>query len=222
MSNSKELWLGLHRSIPDERVCLGRASSATYRNDPKMLGFMAARYKFVAKMLSGLDSVIEVGCGDGFGAPIVAVEVGHLYCTDIDDETIVDNRMRLGFLANLAFEHFDFREARYSKTVDGVYSVDVIEHIFPEEESAFLANIAGSLCEYGVALFGTPNITAEPHASQYSRAGHVNLKNHRALRMVMNRYFHNTFIFSMNDEIVHTGYYPMAHYLWALCVGPKG
>lgn len=45
-----------------------------YRNDPKMLVFMAVRYKFVAKMLSGLGSVIEVGCGDGFGAPIVAAE----------------------------------------------------------------------------------------------------------------------------------------------------
>jgi len=25
----------------------------------------------------------------------------------------------------------------------------------------------------------------------------------------------------MNDEVVHTGYYPMAHYLFALCVGRK-
>ena len=29
----------------------------------------------------------------------------------------------------------------------------------------------------------------------------------------MNKYFENTFLFSMNDEIVHTGYYKMAHYL---------
>ena len=25
----------------------------------------------------------------------------------------------------------------------------------------------------------------------------------------------------MNDEVVHTGFYPMAHYLFALCAGKK-
>jgi hypothetical protein len=28
-------------------------------------------------------------------------------------------------------------------------------------------------------------------------------------------------LFSMNDETVHTGFYPMAHYLIALCCGKK-
>ena len=28
-------------------------------------------------------------------------------------------------------------------------------------------------------------------------------------------------MFGMNDEIIHTGYLPMAHYLMALCAGPK-
>ena len=37
----------------------------------------------------------------------------------------------------------------------------------------------------------------------------------------MQRYFHNVFLFSMNDEVVHTGFYPMAHYLIALGVGIK-
>lgn len=31
----------------------------------------------------------------------------------------------------------------------------------------------------------------------------------------MQRYFHNVFMFSMNDEVVHTGFHPMAHYLLA-------
>jgi len=35
----------------------------------------------------------------------------------------------------------------------------------------------------------------------------------------MLRHFHEAFIFSMNDEVVHTGFYPLAHYLFALCVG---
>jgi glycosyltransferase involved in cell wall biosynthesis len=32
----------------------------------------------------------------------------------------------------------------------------------------------------------------------------------------MERFFHNVFLFSMNDELVHTGFIPMAHYLIAI------
>jgi hypothetical protein len=35
----------------------------------------------------------------------------------------------------------------------------------------------------------------------------------------MAKFFHHVFIFSMNDEVVHTGFYPMAHYLLALGCG---
>ncbi len=37
----------------------------------------------------------------------------------------------------------------------------------------------------------------------------------------MSEYFHNVFMFSMNDEVVHTGYHRMAHYVIALCAGRK-
>jgi hypothetical protein len=29
-------------------------------------------------------------------------------------------------------------------------------------------------------------------------------------------------VFSMNDEVVHTGFYPMAHYLLAVCSHLRG
>ena len=34
-------------------------------------------------------------------------------------------------------------------------------------------------------------------------------------------HFHNVFIFSMNDEVVHTGFAPMPHYYFALCCGRR-
>jgi hypothetical protein len=37
----------------------------------------------------------------------------------------------------------------------------------------------------------------------------------------MERYFHAVFLFSMNDEVVHTGFAPMAHYLIAVCTGKR-
>src|SRR2546429_5011412 len=78
-----------------------------------------------------------------------------------------------------------------------------------------------SMLSFGVAMVGTPNQTADQYASENSRKGHVNLKDHKSLRALLERHFHRVFMFSMNDEVVHTGFYPMAHYLWAIGVGPK-
>lgn len=221
MDDSKALWLQVHGNIPDTRVTLGRAASNAYVSDPKMISFMAARYKFVAKMLEGKGTALEAGCGDGFGAPIVAQSVGQLVCTDIDEETLKDNTRRLSFLHNVSFEYFDFRERKFSRQVHAAYCVDVIEHIFPQEEMAFLHNFAASVLPFGVAVIGTPNRTADQYASENSRKGHVNLKDHESLRALLSSYFHQVFLFSMNDEVIHTGFYPMAHYLWGVCVGPK-
>ena len=63
------------------------------------------------------------------------------------------------------------------------------------------------------------NITAQHYASALSQAGHINMKSAETLRQTMESYFHNVFIFSMNDEVVHTGFHPMAHYLFAMGVG---
>ena len=68
---------------------------------------------------------------------------------------------------------------------------------------------------------GTPNKTSETYASPASKIGHVNLFAWDRLKKAMEDRFHNVFLFSGNDEMVHTGFYPMAHYLIAVGVGPK-
>lgn len=49
----------------------------------------------------------------------------------------------------------------------------------------------------------------------------MNCKTMPELKQTMDTHFHNVFMFSMNDEVVHTGYYHMAHYIWALGVGKR-
>jgi len=221
MSDSKKLALDLRSKLPTYDIRLGSAAAYAYVNDPRHIAFMASRYKFVSKMLEGLDRVVEVGCGDGFGAPIVAQSVKQLICTDIDDGTLKDDTERSAMFKNIRFEYFDFRQKAYSDPVDAAYFVDVIEHIYPAEEDTFLTNIACSLKAHGIVLIGTPNIEADKYASEFSRFGHINLKDHKTLRASLCTHFHNVFLFSMNDEVLHTGFFPMAHYLWALCVSPK-
>jgi cyclopropane fatty-acyl-phospholipid synthase-like methyltransferase len=221
VNDSAELWKSIDRQIQSEPVELGRYTSDDYMNDIKHIAFVASRYKFCAKMLEGRETVMEIGCGDGFGAPFVASVVKKLICTDINPPLLDDIRRRHGFLKNTSYEFFEFRENAYRPKVDGIFLVDVIEHIFPSEEDSFMANISASLNEQGVALIGTPNKSAEQYASSWSRQGHVNLKTHQSLREMCAYYFHNVFMFGMNDEVLHTGYGPMCHFLWALCVIPR-
>ena len=54
-----------------------------------------------------------------------------------------------------------------------------------------------------------------------SKIGHINCKNKNSLRKLMLNFFHNVFMFSMNDEVVHTGYDKMSHYIFAVCANKK-
>ena len=79
-----------------------------------------------------------------------------------------------------------------------------------------MGNMAASLSDHGVIILGMPSIQSQAYASPPSKAGHVNCKDAQGLKELAGRFFHNVFIFSMNDEVVHTGFHAMAHYLIAL------
>ncbi len=194
---------------------LGPYSSETWRRDPKHLFFTLARYKFCAKMLDGKENVIEIGCGDAVGSPILLQAVKRLHGVDIEPIIIEDNIVRNEFPEKLSFESLDITKTCPEGKFDAAVSMDVIEHKFME-------NICTSLFPNAVCIIGTPNITASQYASPNSMDGHINLKSHDTLKALMKRYFENIFLFSMNDEVVHTGFYPMAHYLIAIGAGVSG
>lgn len=197
-------------------VKLGMHTSYTWRKDPKHILFSLSRYKFCSKLLHGLDCVLEVGCGDGLGSSIILQEVKKMYCIDIEKIIIEDNIKRNEFPDRLIFKCSDVLKERIDEIYNAVLSLDVIEHIDQKNENLFFENILSGLVDNGFALIGTPNINSQKYASTISKEGHINLKDHDSLRSTLKKFFRNVFIFSMNDEIVHTGYYPMAHYLIAL------
>lgn len=203
-------------------VYLGPTASHLWRSDPRHLGFLLARYKFCAKMLAGKSAVLEVGCGDGFGMRVVLQEVKSVHAIDFDPlfiEWAQEQARREGL--NCTFSVLDITQEAPKGTFDAAYSLDVIEHIPPDSEDRFMANICSSLRPHAMCIIGTPNVEAQKNASPASAAGHVNLKSAESLRKLLLEYFHNVFIFSMNDEVVHTGFYPMAHYLFGVGVGVK-
>ena len=197
---------------------MGPYTTHIWNHDPRHLGFLLSRYKFVAKMLEGKKKVVEIGVGDGFGAPVVAQTVEHIHGIDWESLLIDDNIKRLTDLS-FTMECIDITKIHPSGVFDAAYSLDVIEHIPQEREHLYFENICKCLVTDGVFIMGTPNITANQYASEASKEGHINLLSHNRMRDLMIKYFNNVFMFSMNDEIVHTGYGPMAHYLIGMGVG---
>lgn len=204
-------------------VQLGPWTSHIWRSDPRHLGFILARYKFCAKMLAGKSKVLEVGCGDAFGTMIVRQTVESIHGIDFEPLIIEDNQVRLATegVTGCSFSVHDITESPMDGRFDAAYSLDVIEHIPPESESRFMTNIRDSLRPHAVCIIGTPNLAAQEYATPASAEGHVNLKSADSLKELLLHYFNNAFIFSMNDEVVHTGFYPMAHYLLGMGVGMK-
>ncbi|MFC1532309.1 class I SAM-dependent methyltransferase [Thermodesulfobacteriota bacterium] len=200
-------------------VNMGPWTSHIWRTDPRHLCFLLSRYKFCAKMLEGKKRVLEIGCGDALGIPVVKQTVEMIHAIDFEPLVVKDaeNRFNNEGIDGVTFSVHDITERPTEKKFDAAYSLDVIEHISPEKENLFMLNSCASLREHAVFIIGTPNKTSEKYASEASKKGHINLKSSKKLYALMATYFHNTFIFSMNDEVIHTGYSPMAHYL--LCIG---
>ena len=200
---------------------LGLMTNQVWHDDPRRLAFLLARYKFVSKMLSGKRSVGEVGCGDAFGARIVLQEVGEVVAYDFDPVFIDDIRQRHSKKWRIQAQFHDIVEASLPNEHDGLYSLDVIEHIGIRDEDAYVSNLRDSLTDDGVLIIGTPSLESQTYASPPSKAGHINCKSGVQLKALLGKYFQNVFLFSMNDEVVHTGFYPMAHYLFAVCCQKK-
>lgn len=194
---------------------LGLMANKTWITDPKRLAFTLARYKFVAKMLDGYEHVLEVGCGDGWASRIVADHVDFLTLMDCDP-VLLGSVKRDEYHAAILHDllHSPPAEGKY----DAAYLLDVLEHVKQEDEAIFLENLRASLKPGGVAIVGMPSLESQVYASPESRFGHVNCKSGSDLKARLGDWFRHVFLFSMNDEVVHTGYSKMAHYLIALCV----
>lgn len=199
----------------------GLRSSESWHEDPKHLVFRLARYKFVAKMLSGRKHVLEVGCGDAFGTRIVQAEVGKLTGIDFDPVFIDDVNARMVDRWKFDAKVHDMLDGPVPGEFDGVYALDVLEHIDPAQEKLFLKNSFAPLGRDGAGIIGLPSLESQPYASPQSKAGHVNCKSAPELKKLMQEYFHNVFVFSMNDEVVHTGFHKMANYVFAIGAGRR-
>lgn len=199
----------------------GGMSKYAWEDDPKRLTFTLARYKHVAKMLEGMNKVLEVGCADGYGTRIVRQHVNAVFAVDLDEKSIEEARKNMSpkwpvnFLVKNIIDRTD-RWALQQLSFDAVYCLDVLEHIEPGPSEKNFLNALSGLAP--VCIIGTPSLESQAYASRLSKLGHVNCKSGSELKNTLSHYWDHVFMFSMNDEAIGTGFLPMAHYLVALCI----
>lgn len=203
--------------IPGE-VKLGPTYSYLLLHNPRALLFMYARYKFAARLLGEEPklNVLDLGCNEGLGAVLLAEKGHNVTAIDFDKEAIEWSKSNLAKQTGINFICDNFLGKEYSK-FDAVVLLDVIEHVFKKNEEELFKTIVRNLKDSGFCIMGTPNVSATKYSSKTSKAGHVNLYSPERLRDVMRKYFNNVFLFGMNDEVVHTGFYPMCQYI--ICLG---
>ncbi len=212
-------WQSVKDLIGSEKMSLGKHWSFNLRNDPKRLPFVLSRYKFAAKMACQQGNIIELGCSDGIGVPLLATAADTYLGVDLDKPAIETAKQNWEDQKH-KFIYDDFLGKTYGQ-FQAVISLDVCEHIHPDAQNKYFDTIAQNNTDTGYAVVGTPNITADQYASPMSKQGHINLFSGDRLKKALQRIYHNVFLFGINDEVVHTGYTPMCHYIIALACNKK-
>ena len=218
---SDDTWKTVKEVFDQQSLNLGPHYAYQALHVPRHLLFMLSRYKFAAKLLpqqSQVD-VLDLGCSEGLGTLMLAEHGHRVTGVDFDEDAIRHAQQTLN-KPNVAFVCADLLGRKFG-TFHAVISLDVIEHIPEPDEDVFLETICSNLDASGFCLIGTPNATAAQYASKTSQVGHVNLFTAERLISLIMKYFHHVFLFGMNDEVVHTGFYPMCHYLLALACGKR-
>lgn len=224
--DAKDRWNSIDRMMDektDELVTLPLLDSYVVKNNFKGMSVILSRYKFVGKMFEGKENIVEIGCNGGFKTMLLAQFVKNIYGIDYDQEQIkfakenFENE-RVKFLCK---DIFDVQGSVNGLKNDGIFALDVIEHIYKEKEDLFIQKIIENIHDNGICIIGTPNITASAYQSETSKEAHINLYSYDRLKKLMDKYFYNTFLFGMNDEIVHVGFPQMAHYLFVMGVAPR-
>ncbi|HEY9841290.1 MAG: class I SAM-dependent methyltransferase [Candidatus Sericytochromatia bacterium] len=197
-------------------VELGPYTSYWMRRSPRRTLHYLAYYKFAAKLIGTGKQVLDIGCAEGLGTWLLACEcAGLAQGIDLDPELLAiaaanwpDPRVR--------FVCGDFLAQDWQADWDAAVSFDVIEHILPEHVESFWQQLRSGLRHDGIAIVGTPSEISQTYASEISRRGHVNIYSGERLEAEMRRHFHHVFMFVAHDEVVHTGFLPLAHYLIAV------
>lgn len=142
----------------------------------------------LARQLAPGKRVLDIACGEGYGAAIVAPAASSVLGVDVSEAAIAHARSRYGLLPNLSFRvadatAFDPGHERF----DLALSFETLEHV--EAQDALVAGIAASLAEGGCALISSPDKAVYSDATGYQNEFHVRELYRDELLDLLSRHF---------------------------------
>ena len=170
--------------------------------------FHIVRYKWAMRLLRPTDAVLDVGCGTGYGARLLADRCTRVVGYEPEAPVARAN------VAEYPHPRLEFTSDWPGSTFDAVTSFDVIEHV--RDDSAWLRRIAERLRDDGMLFLSTPRATGRPlkneHFREYDEVG---------LRMLLEGQFRRVLLLGQIDEII--GAMSLSHCwtFYAVCFGPR-
>jgi 2-polyprenyl-3-methyl-5-hydroxy-6-metoxy-1,4-benzoquinol methylase len=218
-----EEFFNKHRSEVDKNfsgITLPPEWARLIQEDTLHFTIRLARFKFIARLVKPDDKILEIGCGSGVGT----IFVGQ-HCTSIKGIDIVSSEIsyakELNRRDNVSFESTDFLQYPEKNKYNVVYSLDVIEHMPEAVGRRFVEKTCRHLTDDGMLVIGTPSCYSYEYESESARAGHVKMYDQKELVAMVENFYGRVIAFSMNDEIVHTGFHKLAWYYIILAFMPK-
>ena len=131
------------------------------------------RYAFARRHAAG-RRVLDVACGEGYGAALLAEVAARVAGIDIDAATLAHARSAYADRANLSFVEgsaaaLPLRDA----SVDMIVSFETIEHLPAADQPRMLAEFARVLVPGGVLVISSPNRPEYSDARGYTNPFHL-------------------------------------------------
>ena len=82
-------------------------------------------------------------------------------------------------------------------------------------------NVRQSLIKHGGYITGSSSLESQYNAPALAEAGHANYKTRPEHKKKMEKYFHNVFLLSMNNEVLHSGHHSISNYIFTIGAGVK-
>ena len=121
-------------------------------------------------MFAGFSNVLEIGCQEGFGSILLGQSVEKLHSVDFYVPYIESCNRRIAN-ENITFEDYDMLDGPIKRDFDGIFALDVLEHIEKKSEDLFMQNIHDSLNDNGTLIIGMPSLESQVYASEASKIG---------------------------------------------------
>ena len=201
------------------RVSLSPFASHLLDNDLLALFIKLARYKFATRLIQPNSTVVDLGCGDGLGSLFLSQHSKKTIGVDIHRASTDYCRANYN-RPNLEFVRSSGEDFRAEEPVDAVVCLDTVEHVPQDVAPRLIGNIGRILKPSGILILGTPSIYSQPYASPNRIAQHYIEYTREKLEHLVAPFFARTLFFSMNDELVHTGFDRLAWYLLLICSSP--